>query len=180
MRFWRLPATLLACLSLAACVEAGDEIKARALTARAVVPAGSARGANVAFYTIDGPPAPVVAKFSALLASAAAVREIAVSDLPQARYFVRGYLTAYQVEDGTAVGYVWDVFDADKRHAKRVDDVLVVKGKAGDSWSVVGEAALASLADRSADDLAAFLAATPEAIAAAKAAPQPLAYAPAQ
>ena len=178
MRLGKLAAALLACLCVAACAEPGDGIRARTLSAREVVPVGSARGANVAFYTIDGPPAAVVAKFSALLANAAAAREIAVSDVPQARYFVRGYLTAYQVEDGTAVGYVWDVFDAGKRHAKRVDDMLVLKAKASDSWSVVGEAALSSLAARSADDLAVFLAATPEAIAAAKAAPAPLAYAP--
>ena len=170
-------------MALAGCVEAGDELKSQSLATRVSLPVGSARGANVAFYTIDGPPAPVVAKFSELLASAASVREIAVTDVAQARYFVRGYLTAYQVEGGTAVAYVLDVFDASKRLAKRVDDVLVLKAKATDSWSVVGDAALSSLAARSADDLAAFLAGTPEAIAAVKLAPPPappLAYAPAQ
>ena len=76
------------------------------------------------------------------------------------------------------------MFDAGKHLAKRVDDVIVINAKAPDGWSAVDDAALASLAARSADDLAAFLGGTPEAVAAAKTAPvapvQPLAYAPVQ
>jgi len=52
-----------------------------------------------------------------------------------------------------------------------------VKGDGADPWRIVGEAALASIAAKSADDLAAFLSNTPEAIAAVRApaaATQPL------
>ena len=170
---------LPAALALAGCVENADDIKP---VARAVVPSGVARGANVTFASIDGAPAPLIARFTEALLAAAARLEIPVTDAKQARYFVRGYLTAYPDEKGTAVGYVWDVFDAAKHLAKRVDDVIVIKARAQDGWSAVDEAVLASLAARSADDLAAFLGGTPEAVAAAKTAPvapaQPLAYAP--
>lgn len=171
---------LPAMLALAGCVENADDIKP---VARAIVPAGIARGANVVF-SIDGAPAPVIARFTDAMLAAAARLEIPITDGANAKYFVHGYLTAYPDEKGTAVGYVWDVFDAGKHLAKRVDDVIVIKAKAPDGWSAVDDAALTSLATRSADDLAAFLGGTPEAVAAAKTAPaapaRPLAYAPVQ
>ena len=172
---------LPAALALGGCVENADDIKP---VARAIAPAGIARGANVTFASIDGAPGPVLARFTDIMLAAAAKLEIPVTDAARAKYFVRGYLTAYPDEKGTAVGYVWDVFDAGKHLAKRVDDVVVIKARAPDGWSAVDDAALTSLAARSADDLAAFLGGTPEAVAAAKTAPaapaQPLAYAPVQ
>lgn len=171
---------LFACLALTACADTGDEIRPRALSVRAA-PVGAARGADVAIASIDGAPEAVVGKFSALLASAAATRDIPVTEAAKAKYFVRGYLSAYPAENGTTVGYVWDVFDAGKHLAKRVDDVVVIKAKGPDSWALVDEPALNTLAARMADDLAAFLSGTPEAVA-ARAAPAPavpLAYAPA-
>ena len=72
-----------------------------------------------------------------------------------------------------ALEYVWDVFNKDKQRTQRVDDVLDVKGEGADPWRIVDEAALASVAAKSADDLAAYLSNTPEAVAAAPA--QPLA-----
>ena len=74
-----------------------------------------------------------------------------------------------QTEDGAAVEYVWDVFNKDKQRTQRVNDVLEVKGEGADPWRIVGEAALASVAAKSADDLAAFLSNTPEAVAGASA-----------
>ena len=90
---------------------------------------------------------------------------------------MRGYLSAYATEDGAAVEYVWDIFNKDKQRTQRVNDVLEVKGEGADPWRIVSEAALASVAARSADDLAAFLSNTPEAVAAvrAPAAAEPLA-----
>ena len=66
----------------------------------------------------------------------------------------------------------------DKRRAQRMSDELTVKAaRAADPWAGLDEAALASVAGKSADDLAAFLSNTPEAVAAAKAAPAPAAAA---
>ena len=104
------------------------------------------------------------------------------------RYLVRGYLSAYRTADGAALEYVWDVFTKDKQRAQRVNDAIEVKGAGPDPWTIVGQAALASVAAKSADDLAAFLSNTPEAVALAKApeaaaqslgdAGKPLSYAP--
>ena len=53
---------------------------------------------------------------------------------------------------------------------QRLNDVVEVKGAGGDPWALAGEAVLASVAAKSADDLAAFLSNTPEAAPAAAAA----------
>jgi len=144
----------------------------------------SLAGATVAFVSVDGPPAAISRNFSQIMTREAAARDIAVADDKKARYLVRGYLSAYATTDGAAVEYVWDVFNKDKQRIQRVNDVLEVKGDGADPWRIVGEAALASVAAKSADDLAAYLSNTPEAVAAAPAQPiavsdsKPLSYAP--
>jgi hypothetical protein len=149
----------------------------------------SLAGASVAFVSVDGPPAAVSASFSQIMAREAASHDIVITDTKKARYLVRGYLSAYSTADGAAVDYVWDVFNKDKQRTQRVDDTLEVKGAGADPWSIAGEAALASVAAKSADDLAAFLSNTPEAVAVSRSpvaaaqpaetlAQKPLSYAP--
>jgi hypothetical protein len=144
----------------------------------------SLAGASVAFVSVEGPPAAISRSFSQIMTREATARDIAVADEKKARYLVRGYLSAYATTDGAAVEYVWDVFNKDKQRMQRVNDVLEVKGEGADPWRIVGEAALASVAANSADDLAAYLSNTPEAVAAAPAQPigvsesKPLSYAP--
>jgi hypothetical protein len=140
----------------------------------------SLAGASVAFVSVDGPPAAISASFSQILAREAAAHDIVIADAKKARYLVRGYLSAYQTADGAAVEYVWDVFNKDRQRTQRVEDVLDVKGDGADPWGAAGDAALASVAAKSADDLAAFLSNTPEAVAAVRspvASAQPLAAA---
>ena len=98
---------------------------------------------------------------------------------------MRGYLSASLTADGASIEYVWDVFTSDKQRAQRLNDVIVVKGSGDDPWALAGEAALKSVAAKSADDLAAYLSNTPEAVAVAAVAPDragaaPLSYAPLQ
>jgi hypothetical protein len=81
----------------------------------------------------------------------------------KARYLVRGYLSATVTADGATLEYVWDVFGPDKQRAQRLNDVISVKGAGDDAWAVADEAALTSVAAKSADDLAAFLSNTPDA-----------------
>jgi hypothetical protein len=137
----------------------------------------SLAGASVAFVSVDGPPAAISANFSQILMQQAAAHDIVLADGKKARYLVRGYLSAYATTDGAAVEYVWDIFNKDKQRTQRVNDVLEVKGEGADPWRIVGEAALASVAAKSADDLSAFLSNTPEAVASVRApvsASQPL------
>jgi hypothetical protein len=145
----------------------------------------SLAGVSVAFVSVEGPPAAISRNFSQIMTREATARDIAVADDKKARYLVRGYLSAYATTDGAAVEYVWDVFNKDKQRTQRVNDVLEVKGEGADPWRIVGEAALTSVAAKSADDLAAYLSNTPEAVAAAPTQPiavsesKPLSYAPA-
>jgi hypothetical protein len=184
-------------LPLCGCVDQVADFQSASVASAAVTPVStvarrpgvSPRGAALALASLDGPPAAVTTRFAAALAAAAGPREITLADAGKARYLARGYVTAYPVEGGTAFAYVWDVFEGGRARAQRLSDAVVVKGSGGsDAWSLATDAVLADLAAKSADELAAFLSNTPEAIAAAKAkqpavaamgAPaKPLAYAP--
>jgi hypothetical protein len=182
---------VLSALALSGCVETAAELNPetdRQYSPIARRPDVSLAGATVAFVSVDGPPAAVSASFIQDLKKEAASQEIAVADVKKARYFVRGYLSAYLTSDGAAIDYVWDVFTKDKLRVRRMSDVLAVKGEGADPWTIAGEGALASVAAKSADDLAAFLSNTPEAVAevaapskaahAAASDGKPLSYAP--
>jgi hypothetical protein len=164
-----LAAVVLVC-ALGGCVETMDSLQVASVdngqhpTGR---PGVSPSGATVAFASIEGPPPDVAARFSDQLAAASASRAIVTADPQSANYLVRGYLTAYAVPEGTAITYVWDVFDSQKRHAQRVDDTVTLKESASDPWSLANDAVIASIAGKSADDLAAYLSNTPEAVAVA-------------
>ena len=85
---------------------------------------------------------------------------------------MRGYLSASPTADGAEIEYVWDVFTAGKQRVQRLNDAIAVKGAGEDPWAIAGEAALTSVAAKSADDLAAFLSNTPEAAPTAAASPR--------
>ncbi len=141
--------------------------------------------ASLAIVSVEGAPGAISASFSQTLAREARARDIVVVDAAKARYLVRGYLSAELTTDGAAIEYVWDVFTADKQRAQRLSDVIAVKGSGDDPWALAGDAALTSVAAKSADDLAAYLSNTPEAAAVALVPPDssaaaPLSYAPLQ
>ena len=171
---------LAAACALSGCVETVSDFASKSEAHAQFVrrPDVSLAGASVAFVSVDGPPAAISANFSQLLTREAMAQDIVIVDGKKAQYLVRGYLSAYATKDGAAIEYVWDVFNKDKQRTQRVNDVLEVRGQGSDPWRIVGDAALASVAAKSADDLAAFLSNTPEAVAVAKtpaAAAQPLA-----
>lgn len=132
----------------------------------------SPRAAAVTLTSIDGAPDPVIARFKQDVAAEAKGREITITDPSLARYFVRGYLDAYPTDKGTQIHYVWDVFDSAKQRTRRLDDDVIIPQNAADGWSAVDDTVLASLASRSADDIATYLATTPEAAGPAVAAAQ--------
>ena len=127
----------------------------------------SPRGATVALASIEGGPSAFEDRFRQAFAKEAADREITMSDPQAAHFLVRGYLSAYPSEKGTDVAYVYDLFDANSRtRVSRINDVITVPGSGADAWALVDNRVMASLAGRSADNLAVLLAATPEARAA--------------
>ena len=176
---WRsaraLVCALTAPLALAACVsvETTAEVAPDATASRQFALRADAdlAHASVAIVSIDGAPPAVTADFQRRLNGAALSRHIALADPAKAHYLVRGYLSAAPTADGAEIEYVWDVFTAGKQRVQRLDDAIAVKGAGQDPWAMLGEAALTSVAAKSADDLAAFLSNTPEAAPTAAAEP---------
>lgn len=173
---------VVAAMALAGCVEqVANNAPEAALAQRANMarrPGVSPGGATVALASLDGAPQSVTERFTRAFAGAAQGREIVLAPSASANYIVRGYLDAHPAPGGTAVAYVWDVFDARKSRAQRVADSITVPGAATDPWSIVDDKAIASVAGKAAEDLAAFLTNTPEAVAAMKPAAPALAAAP--
>ncbi|BBU62449.1 hypothetical protein MSC49_23840 [Methylosinus sp. C49] len=160
-------------LTLAGCVDTAVEIghprpeqlaqRQRPAPRQGVSP----HGAPVALISLEGAPEDALARFRPAFARATESRDVAASEEPAAAYRLRGYLTAYASPEGaTRFAYVFDIFDRNGRRARRLTDEVAVTG-VGDPWTLLDDRALAAVAARGADELAAFLSDTPEAIAAA-------------
>ena len=119
---------------------------------------GSPAGKPISVESIEGVPADVKTALSDELVFAAASRRVElVGANGEARYRIRGYLSTEQTADGqTQLAFVWDVFDAQKRRAKRVAGASPMRGVAGDG---LDKEALRRLAAESMDGLASFLSA---------------------
>jgi hypothetical protein len=155
---------LFACATLGGCVDvAGDPPNPDARPEFVRRGDANMAGATLAVVSVEGAPDDLTEHFNQHLAEAAAARQIAVAAPANARYLVRGYLTASLVEGGAAVDTVWDVFTPDKQRAQRLSDSIIVKGSGDDAWAMVSDGALDSVAAKCADDLAAYLSNTPEA-----------------
>lgn len=142
---------LLAC-ALASCQGGGSMFAS----------SGSPAGKPIALESIDGAPPEVRSALAGELASAASARQVELVGTGEAaRYRVRGYLTAEPSADGgTALAFVWDVFDAQSRRAQRVAGSAPIKAaSAKNPWDGLDKEALARLAARSMDEIASFLSA---------------------
>ncbi len=170
-------------MALGGCVEQAAEIAPDVAAQRPMIAKREGMNlsdATIAVVSVEGAPTSISQDFAGDLAEAAKSRDISIVGTGAAHYLVRGYLSATPTEDGAEVEYVWDVFGQDKHREFRLDDVLEVKGEGDNAWAIVTPAALASIAAKSADDLAAFLSNSPEAKPVADAAApadKPLAYA---
>ncbi len=121
---------------------------------------GSPEGVPVAVESIDGAPAPVQTALLGELATAASERKVElVGSSDDARYRVRGYISTVTEDGETRVSYVWDVFDAQKRRAKRLEGSRPVALASG-SISTLDKGTLAKLAQSSMDEIAEFLSAS--------------------
>jgi hypothetical protein len=158
--------------SLGGCVETVAVSGAETPEPRAQSAANAAsvnpHGVRVALASLSGVPEPLENRMKDAFATQAGERNIALVDPAKAAYLIRGYVTTYPAATGTTVAAVYDVFDANKKRAQRLEDDVVVKSEGIDPWSGFSAVAMDDLAARSADDLAAFLITTPEALAAAE------------
>jgi hypothetical protein len=170
----RLPATglILACFGiLSGCMDANvaqaPDPSAPPSTNMARREGVSPAGATVALASFSGAPQDITDRFTPMFADAAKSGEVNFTDPDKANYLIRGYLNARPEGDATALTFVLDVFDSKKERTQRIEDEILIKGQAADPWSLVDDQALAAAAAKSADDLAAVMSNTPEALLAA-------------
>lgn len=169
----------LACgIGLGGCVEDAAQAPVAAMPSSSdnitPRPGVSPSGATVAVSSISGAPGGFDDKFQAMLTAYAKRGGVSIADAGQPNYLVRGYLSADSEGDAaTIVSYVLDVFDAGKHRTQRVENEVVLRGTAPDPWTLVNDDVLATVAQKSAADLAAVMTNTPEAIAASTPAAAP-------
>jgi hypothetical protein len=164
----RFAAVAALALLLAAC--AGDDAP--------ILMQAQLRGPTIAFESIDGPPLPIFQKLVVNLSAEAEQRQIlVVSRAGQPAYRVRGYLAALMSQGKTHIGWVWDVYDAQKHRAFRIAGEEVFSGKSADAWALLDDAMLARIARTSMDRLVAFLGAPDTAVASATPPALPTAFA---
>jgi hypothetical protein len=158
-----LAVSLLLGLALSGCATDGQPVAGL----------GAGRGAAVAFESIDGPPVVVFDKLVADLSEEARSRQVmVVPRASSAAYRVRGYL-AVEVEKGRPrVGWVWDVYDADRQRTLRISGSEPARAVAGDAWAAADDEMLRRIARVSMERLAAFLAAPQRPAPAAPPAPE--------
>jgi hypothetical protein len=127
-----------------------------------------AEGATIIFESIDGPPRPVSTKLARSLDQEAAARKlVVVMRGGQALYHIRAYLAAH-IEGGmTSLAWAFDVYDAERRRAFRLNGEERAPGVA--SWAAANDAMLQRIASTSITQLMTFIASdrTPGAAAAA-------------
>lgn len=145
---------------------------------RAASIAASAAGPTIAFESIDGPPPAVFNRLVDSMSAEAAARRVAVvSRQNQASYRVRGYLAAHVERERVHIGWVWDVYDSERRRTLRISgEETGTTRRPADAWAAADEQMLRRIAQSSMDRLTAFLA-SPNAPAVETPEPQPPAIA---
>ncbi len=122
---------------------------------------GSPAGVPITVDIVDGAPQRVKTAFASEIYSAAAAKKVdLVQGDSQARYQVRGHLsTNVDAAGSSTVAVVWDVFDTEKRRARRLTGSSPIRaGAQPHSWQGLDKETLAKLAASSMDEIAAFLA----------------------
>ena len=131
---------------------------------------GGIASSSIAFESIDGPPQAVFRKLVATLGEEAEARKVAVvSREGAAAYRVRGYLSAQVERKSTAIAWVFDVYDTDKRRVLRIAGVEPTSQR-GDrrlrdawreaqrnAWAAADDQVLRQVARNGMDRIVAFL-----------------------
>ncbi|MGL4239996.1 MAG: hypothetical protein ACRCTI_02675, partial [Beijerinckiaceae bacterium] len=116
-------------------------------------------GVPVALVSLEGGPEAVVSRLSVAISQQAARRDITIVGIDgKPRYQVRGYISAHAEGSEGEFSWAFDIFDAQKKRARRVSGQEKLRG-GGDPWAAVTEAQINAAAFKATDDLAEFLAA---------------------
>ncbi len=114
--------------------------------------------ARFAFVKISGPPPGILMAMNNSLASEAQARRLTLvpADDPSATYQVKGYLSAVGDRQGTALVYVWDVFDRKGVRLHRVSGQETGAGTSSDPWAGIERGTVSAAARQTIDDLVAW------------------------
>ena len=150
-------------MAVAAALALGGCVTASAPT----VSLTDAEGATIIFESIDGPPRPVSARLARSLDQEAGARKlVVVTRGGEALYHIRAYLAAHTEGGVTSLAWAFDVYDAARRRAFRLNGEERAPGAA--SWAAANDAMLQRIASTSITQLMTFIASdrTPGAAAA--------------
>jgi len=121
--------------------------------------AAIAAQARIEFAPVVGAEASRLQSLSARLAARAAQRGLTLVGADGApTHVLKGYFSAFTDNGDTAVIYVWDVLDRAGNRVNRIQGQQKAPTAPGlDGWSAVTPAVMEAIADRTIDDLAAWL-----------------------
>ncbi|WP_205602531.1 hypothetical protein [Chelativorans alearense] len=114
--------------------------------------------ARVQFAPVIGATEEALPPLSSRLSARARQRGIPIVQGAGATHVVKGYFSAIADGNETTVIYVWDVLDPSGNRLHRIQGQQKVPGAQGDGWSSVTGQTMETIADRTIDDLAAWLA----------------------
>jgi len=119
------------------------------------------RNARIQFTPVIGAAAETVQPLSNRLSARASQRGLSLStDGQGATYVVKGYFSTISDEEGTTIIYVWDVLDPAGNRLHRIQGQERATGR-GEGWTAVTGANMDAVADRTIDEIAAWLQGAP-------------------
>jgi hypothetical protein len=150
-----------ALFALAACTDTANEFNS------AAAPRARAPGVPVSLVSLEGAPENVIARISSALQQQAARRDISIVGIDgNPRYRLRGYFSTQSSADGKSeLSWAFDIFDAQKKRARRFSGEETLRS-GGSAWSALSDPDIEKVAFKALDEIAEFLVATPEAVAA--------------
>lgn len=131
-----------------------------ATNASAALPPGPiATSAVVQFAPVMGAAPEVLPSLSLRLAARAGQRGVPLTQGGSATHLMRGYFSAFTENRETTIIYVWDVTDPSGNRLHRIQGQHRLPAGSQQGWQSVTPAMMEAIADRTIDDLAAWLAA---------------------
>lgn len=112
----------------------------------------------IAFDPSIGASAKVAKLLNETVAMTAGQRQVPVVPAKEAEYRVQGYIQPKTDPAGTKISCTWHIRDKSGKSVKRIEVVELIEGKkGGDPWKFVDEAVAQRIAEKTADELVAWL-----------------------
>ena len=119
--------------------------------------------ARVQFAPVVGASGEASTPLAARLSTRASARGITLVGAGEssATHVMKGYFSAFSDDGQTTVIYVWDVMDPAGTRVHRIQGQASAPSRGGEGWPSVDPSTMETIADRTVDDLASWLAGRP-------------------